>query len=299
MSNGFGWLISVFSSCTGDVIGFTNILLSYLGSPKSILTSLASTFSTNDSFFSGILKLNILKNFPPWGAGVSSTGAGSSTIVSAVLTFSSGFNNSFKSATGACSDIISWASLWIFSTSIKPGFISLLFIIGLIFSVLVSTKFELFISIGFSSEIGLVIGCAFSSGFSSSYTSDSESLIIGSVGILKSLKMSLFISFSPFSSFISFCVPSLFSNNFAISSSVFLTVSLSLIIRFNIITWALSSNFNNDLACLSDILFSINASCTSSFKFNKRSLLAIVDCFLPNLDPNSSWFIYPISRIFL
>ena len=80
-------------------------------------------------------------------------------------------------------------------------------------------------------------------------------------------------------------------NILLISSSVFLTVILSLIILFNISTCLFLSNFNNDLACLSEIFSFNNASWTSSSKFNNLSLFAIVDCVLPNFSAKSVWFI--------
>ena len=93
----------------------------------------------------------------------------------------------------------------------------------------------------------------------------------------------------------------LFSLNiFSISSSVFLTVNLSFIILFNIsICFDSSLIFNKDLAWRSEILFSNNASWASSHKFKSLKVLAIADWDLPTFIANSSWFIYPISKIFL
>ena len=104
--------------------------------------------------------------------------------------------------------------------------------------------------------------------------------------------ISLFILSSPFSSFISFSSVFVEFRSLSISSSVFLTVNLSLIILFNISFWSFELfNLRSDLACLSDILLSKRASCTSSDKFNNLILFATEDWLLPNLVAKFSWVI--------
>ena len=132
---------------------------------------------------------------------------------------------------------------------------------------------------------------------------------IDGVGILNWFIGSLlFISFSPFSFFVSSkyisksktsMVSCGFSKTFLISSSVLFTVRRSFIILSNICSCSFSSfNFNKERACLSDILFSKRASWTSSHKLSNLNLFEIVDCFTPNFWANS-FCVYPISKTFL
>ena len=157
---------------------------------------------------------------------------------------------------------------------------------------------SIFLLIGFRiSKLSNVSNDSISSSFGISFVVLSS--IEGATSIIgDSLSTTSFISGVVISSWISGVISGV--NNFFISSSKSLTVSLLLIVLVNNSICLLSFwTFNKLLACLSLILSLDRASWTSLVRVSNLNLLDIVLWFTPRTLDNSSWVLNLRSKILL